>query len=305
MKISVLGIKALALVCFLLVIMVLHACTQKRDKHSTSQNPSPMVETIRPHIRVTAEECKGRRIEFDFLKKPAQLYIPENYRMEFGTHLIIHFHGLTNVTEHGICNDSNKVLLTVNAGSGSSAYEQLFDQPNLFEMLVDRVLSELEISQLRSVCLSAWSAGYGSVRALLPYYENKIDEIILLDGLHTSYIPEKLVLHDGGLLDSTKLNVFYRFAEKAVQGEKQMLVTHTSIFPGTYASTTECTDYLIRKLDLRRVPMLKEGPVGMQMLAEVKTGGLIIQSYAGNTAPDHIDHLHGLQYFIQLLRAKK
>ena len=51
--------------------------------------------------------------------------------------------------------------------------------------------------------------------------------------------------------------------------------------------------------------VLKEGPVGMQLLGEVKAGGLLILSYAGNTAPDHIDHLHGLHYFIALLNSTK
>ena len=129
--------------------------------------------------------------------------------------------------------------------------------------------------------------------------------IILLDGIHASYIPEKQVLYKGGKIDSLQLNPFLEFAQKAINGEKRMLITHSSIFPGTYASTTESTDYLIRKLGLERKPILIQGPVGMQQVGETISGKLTILSYAGNTAPDHIDHLHGLYYFLAKILSDK
>ncbi|MCK5443680.1 MAG: hypothetical protein KAJ23_17480, partial [Maribacter sp.] len=70
------------------------------------------------------------------------------------------------------------------------------------------------------------------------------------------------------------------------------------IFPGTYASTTECTEYIIKKLGLKRTPVLKSSPVGMQQIGETLSRNLSILSYARNTAPNHIDHLHSLAYFL-------
>ena len=49
-----------------------------------------------------------------------------------------------------------------------------------------------------------------------------------------------------------------------------MLVTHSEIFPGTFASTTETADYMLRALGLRRAPVLKWGPRGMQQLGEAE-----------------------------------
>jgi hypothetical protein len=40
----------------------------------------------------------------------------------------------------------------------------------------------------------------------------------------------------------------------------------------------------------------------MQQLSEVKNGNFQILGFAGNTAPDHIDHFHGLFYFLENLK---
>jgi hypothetical protein len=87
---------------------------------------------------------------------------------------------------------------------------------------------------------------------------------------------------------------FADFARAAVRGEKRFLVTHSEIFPGTYASTTETADWLLHALDLRRTPVLRWGPRGMQQLSEVSAGYFEILGFAGNSAPDHVDHLHAL-----------
>jgi hypothetical protein len=78
-------------------------------------------------------------------------------------------------------------------------------------------------------------------------------------------------------------------------------VTHSEIFLGTFASTTETTDWLVQTLGLRRVPVLRWGPGGMQQLSEVRKGRFEIMGFAGNSAPDHIDQLHGMPDFLRRL----
>jgi hypothetical protein len=126
-----------------------------------------------------------------------------------------------------------------------------------------------------------------------------LDGVILLDGLHTSYIPERTVLSEGGALDTAKLVPFLRYARRAEEGEARMLITHSEIFPGTFASTTETTDWIRSSLGRARVAVLQWGPGGMQQTSEVRVGGLLILGFAGNTGPDHIDHLHGLPGFLE------
>jgi hypothetical protein len=118
--------------------------------------------------------------------------------------------------------------------------------------------------------------------------------VLLLDGMHTSYVPDGIVLAAGGALDTTNLVAFAAFARAAVRGEKRFLVTHSEIFPGTFASTTETADWLLRTLGLRRTPLLLWGPRGMQQLSEVRAGRFELLGFAGNSAPDHVDHWHAM-----------
>jgi len=259
-----------------------------------------MTESIRAHDRVSAENCDGERISWEIQGKPVQLFIPESFTSDSGSNLILHFHGMPNVSEYAICNTYSYLMVTVSGGS-SSVYESLFMEGELFTKLLNQVARESGVEDFASITLSGWSAGYGAIRALIPRYENLIDRVILLDGLHTSYIPENQPLYEGGKLDSVTLDPFLHFAQKAISGDKQMLITHSSVFPGTFASTTECTDYIIRSLGLNRKPALIYGALGMQQVGEVKSGNLLILSYAGNSAPDHVDHLHALRYFLEKL----
>jgi len=118
--------------------------------------------------------------------------------------------------------------------------------------------------------------------------------VLLLDGMHTSYIPEATVLAAGGALDTTNLVAFADFARAAMRGEKRFVVTHSEIFPGTFASTTETADWLLGALGLRRTPVLRWGPRGMQQLSETRAGRFELHGFAGNSAPDHVDHLHAM-----------
>jgi hypothetical protein len=95
------------------------------------------------------------------------------------------------------------------------------------------------------------------------------------------------------------LAVLVKFAKDAVAGKKQMIVTHTEIFPGTFASTTETADYLLTQLGLRRQATLKWGPMQTQQLSEVRKGKFLLVGYAGNSAPDHVDQLHALPEFLK------
>ena len=290
-------------IALLLFQVIVTACSIKKNNTNIAQNPSPMQDFIRAHDRVSIDECIGKRIGWMLGDKKVQLFIPQTISNDSPNDLIIHFHGNPRVTEFSICKSPDQILLTVTGGFGSRSYEQLFDQRSNFTTLLDHIEKETGISQFASITISGWSAGYGAIRAILVHHEEQISNVILLDGIHASYIPENQVLHEGGQIDASDLKEFLDFAKKAVQGEKKMLITHSSIFPGTYASTTESTQYLIDQLSLKRTPVLVNGPVGMQQVGVVQSNGLTILSFAGNTAPDHIDHIHGLGHFLaKLLR---
>jgi hypothetical protein len=70
-------------------------------------------------------------------------------------------------------------------------------------------------------------------------------------------------------LETHGLEVFVKFARDAVAGRKQMIVAHSEIFPGTFASTTALATALAkhkrakrgRSRDLRRHEAMKERPL--------------------------------------------
>ena len=294
---------SLNILALIIVILGFWSCFEKsRPIVSMAQNTSPMTDFIRPHLRISADSCAGKRMNWKFQDKSLHLFVPENHSDTCKTDLIIHFHGMPGITEYAVCNENCKVLVTINGGSGSASYEKLFPKENVFEELIKKISKGSQIRSFNSITLTGWSAGYGAIRAIIKNNEEGVDRVILLDGLHTSYIPEKVVLAQGGILDTANLESFLKFAQKAVSGNKQMIITHSSVFPGTFASTTECADYLINKLNLPREAVLKQGPVGMQQVGEAKAGNLRILSYAGNSAPDHVDHLHGLKNFLEMLK---
>jgi len=263
------------------------------------QNPSPMVEHTRAHPRLMEESPPGRRepLEVGTLFLPAKLKSPAA--------LFVHFHGGNWIPEVAAARAGGTAVISVQLGSGSSAYARPFGDARLF----GRLLAEAEAKagmKFAPVGLTAWSAGYGAVREILkvPEYYARVQRVILIDGLHTGYVGDKpgTGASQESQLDPDGLQVFLQFARDAVARRKQMIVTHSEIFPGTFASTTETTDWLLAQLHLTRTPVVKWGPMGTQQLSEVRAGDFLLVGYAGNSAPDHVDQLHSLPEYVKWLR---
>lgn len=276
------------------------------------QNPSPMVETTRAHERLSRVDLSGMA---DSIAGPGghavRIFVPDRGTRRGPVTLVIHFHGAAWIPEQSVAAlQTDVVSAVVNLGAGSSAYDRAFSAPEMFGQLIDSIGGAVaRLAGIRSldggVVLTAFSAGHGAVRAILRDSANfaKVSAVLLLDGMHTSYVPERTPLADGGALDETNLVVFAALGRAAFGGEKRVLITHSEIFPGTFASTTETADWLIAELGLARRPVLQWGPRGMQQLSEVSSGAFSLRGYAGNSAPDHVDHFHAMpELLAELLR---
>lgn len=267
-----------------------------------SQYPSPMVEHTRPHERLAPRPLEGVLRTFPGPGgRSIELFVPDGVRGRASVDLVVHFHGAAWLAHQAVEGTGSHVAAVVNLGAGSGAYDRTFSDAAAFDSLlagVAREVSAVAASPVRTatVTLTAFSAGHGAIRAILrePRHFAAVDALLLLDGMHTSYVPPRRVLADGGALDTTNLAAFREFAREAVRGGKRFLLTHSEIFPGTYASTTETADWLLEALGLRRTAVLRWGPRGMQQLGEVRAGGFEVLGFAGNSAPDHVDHLHAL-----------
>lgn len=259
-----------------------------------------MVEFTRAHSRIEKSELPGRREKLSM----GTLYIPAQAERSRTVPLVIHFLGASWLAEWSASRAYPKAaVLSVNLGAGSRVYARPFSEPNRFEKLLDEAARAFNADAPPSfgpVILSGFSAGYGAIREILKDKSNwqKINAIVLIDGLHASYQTGD----SPGPIETESLQPFIEFAREAVAGRKRMVITHSEIFPGTFASTTETTDYLISTLGLKRKPVVKWGPGGMQQLSDVRSGGLHILGFAGNSAPDHIDQLHGMQQWLKLAR---
>ena len=267
-----------------------------------------MVEATRAHERIAQTELGGTTRTFiGPAGKPVELLVPDPAKLRDTFDLVVHFHGAAWLAAQAVAGvDDHTVTAVVNIGAGSGGYDRAFADPTAFDSLLAVVTREVSAvigraTPVAHVTLVGFSAGHGAIRAILrvPRHFAKVDAVLLLDGMHTSYVPEGTVLSfGGGTLDTTNLVAFADFARAAIRGEKRFLVTHSEIFPGTFASTTETADWLLRSLGLHRTAVLRWGPRGMQQLSEVRAGRFALFGFAGNAAPDHVDQYHSMPEFL-------
>ena len=275
-------------ICLLLYAV---ACLAQR------QNPSPMTEHTREHPRLTEESPPGAR----FPLATGNLFIPEKLAGTARLPLIVHFHGARWVPEVAAA-ENEFALISVEGKTGATAYAAQFSDPALFGAMLAEAEQKAGVT-FTSVWLTAWSAGHGAIREILavPDYYDRVDKVLLIDGLHTGYVDGKPGPQESQL-ESDHMEVFLKFAQDAVAGKKTFLITHSEIFPGTYASTTETADWLLMRLGLHRTAILAWGPMKTQQLSEVRAGGFRMAGFAGNSAPDHVDQFHSLPEFLKWLR---
>ena len=297
-----------------LVLLIPGLLTAQTPPPAASQNPSPMVERSRKHERIEPRELPGVRVTFDGpLAKPVEIFVPEKARRASAMHLVVYFHGAAFIPAYAVTQlGDDHVVASMTLGAGSGVYDRTFSNPAVYDSLIATIARRLADTlahpvRFRDITLVGFSAGHGAVRAILrdSAHFKSVNAVLLLDGMHTSYVPEGTVIEKGGAIDSTNLVAFARFARAAMRGEKKFVVTHSEIFPGTFASTTETADWLIQALGLQRTPVLKWGPRGMQQTSEVRSGAFHIMGFAGNAGPDHIDHAQGLPEFLRLVRSGK
>ena len=185
----------------------------------------------------------------------AIMAIPPSFESEDGAYdLVVHFHGNTDLVEESFAIAKiNAVLVLVNIGIGSGPYEDRFSNPDVMREMFTRVKGALAQRGLvnptqRRLALTAWSAGYGAVVRILenPSLGDSIDSIILLDGIHASF------MQNGIGIDPLRIAPFERFARKAMAGEKLFVITHSEIRPGEYAGTHETTDAILKAVGVAR-----------------------------------------------------
>lgn len=263
-----------------------------------------MVDTTRPHPRIQETDVAGRRFPLSI----GTLYLSPKFRPQTRVPLIVHFHRAPWLVESQVFGAwPDAALVTVQLGSGSGIYSQAFSEPSRFRMLLNEAMTLVRKITGRemswsSITLSSFSAGYGAIRSILkqPEMFAQVNAVLLMDSLHTSYVPEGTP----SKIDEAPLGIFARFAEESANRNKFMWVTHSEVYPGTFASTTETADFLLSRLKIKREPVLRHGPLGMQQLSRASKGNFYLSGFAGNSAPDHMDHFYAMGEWLKALRKR-
>lgn len=216
-----------------------------------------------------------------------QMLMPRRKRKTYD--VMIHFHGHEAVRKEWVRVMDRQILVGIDLGMGSGAYERTFQSRNAFPTLIASVEAAVRKHHARiaRIGLSAWSAGYGAIQEILavPEFRKRVDTVVLLDGLHCGY--------SGASLNKNQLAPFLLFSKEAAARKKLMVVTHSSIIPPGYASTTETANYLIYGVGgkPRRTQPRTTDPMGLELIARYSRGFFHVRGFKGNDKLDHCAHL--------------
>jgi len=233
------------------------------------------------------------------------LHVPAAFRSDEGEYdVYMHFHGNTTlVHESAEAAKVNAVVYVVNLGDGSGPYENKYGTAGIFDQVLDKIQDNmknrgLRNAKLRRIAIGSWSAGYGALAKILDSRKNadRIDAVIVLDGIHAAYVdPKKKTV------DKARLGPFLRFAKEASEGKKLFTITHSNITGASYASTTETADTLLTEMggerkeatdtpprpEVRAVATALPKPqeTWLEQTSEGRVGKLHVRGYRGST-PD-------------------
>lgn len=215
---------------------------------------------------------------------PKSLKLDASGRFE----LVIHLNGDEPVRKQLVKSGQPFVLFTLTLDP-SRGYAPLFTGTSLYQAIVSGVEQGVgkqlgTTAHVGHVAMSAWSAGFVGIAAALGQPTGSgIDAVILVDGLHAPR----------GNPDAFKAQMkpFVDYAKRAMQGERSMFITHSSIDPPDFASTSECAHYLLSALDAKPLAVKRADPWGLELVEYFSRGDLQVRGYAGNDRADHCAQL--------------
>jgi hypothetical protein len=215
---------------------------------------------------------------------------PKGLKLDPAGHfdLVIHLNGDEPVRKQLVKSEQPFVLFTLTLDA-SRGYAPLFTGTHLYEAIVSGVEQGLSRqlgtrAQVGHVAMSAWSAGFVGIAAALGQPTgNDFDAVVLIDGLHAP--------RGDNASFKAQLKPFVDYAARATQGERFMFITHSSIDPPGFASTTECAHYLVASLGGEPQAVRREEPWGLELIEYFSRGALQVRGYAGNDKADHCAQL--------------
>lgn len=210
-----------------------------------------------------------------------------------GFDLIVHFHGHEPIRKEFVKVAKGSVLVGIDLGIGSGVYASTFAAPNAFPQLIASVEAAMAKktgnakAHVRKLTLSSWSAGYGAIEQILRQPIGKsVNAVVLLDSLHTGYVDER-----SKALKTQQIDVFVDYAKRAAKKQAFMFMSHSSIIPPGYASTTEVASYVIGELKGKPKKAKRADVLGLDLIRRFDKGDFHVRGYTGDDKPDHCAHI--------------
>jgi hypothetical protein len=203
--------------------------------------------------------------------------------------LVIHLHGNDPVRRELVESGQRFVLYAITLDVGES-YAPLFSGPGVRALVAEaeQALTKRagRPARVGHLVLSAWSAGFVGVEAALARPRSdgpRIDAVVLIDGLHAP--------RSDAAAFKAQLQPFVDYAQRAAQGDGFFYVSHSSIDPPDFASTTECAHYLVAAVDGKPEAVRREDRFGLELVEYFSRGDFHVRGYAGNDKADHCAQL--------------
>lgn len=235
-----------------------------------------------------------------------KLFVPDGYKPTDGKiDLVVHFHGTADRVKKAFVESNRAAALVIVSWEGlSGVYSEPFTNDR---KLFGKILADAQAKlaehygvkkiEIRRLVVTSFSAGFGAIKEILrdPEYLNKINDLIMLDSIHAGYIEE----NGKNAVNPENMPSFEAMAKRAAEGKATMWITHSEVVPGDYASTTECAEYLARKVGAKIVPASGEDAPGMKLLTKSDLKGFHVRGYAGDDGPAHWNHVYSVGAFLK------
>lgn len=200
--------------------------------------------------------------------------MPENpIKADGSVDIIINIRGIAGGDTKTASNMGvNAVIVTAEAGGlGSKENAESFGYASFVNDSVSKVLGFIKKQfpdknvHRGKLIISGFSGGGSAIANILSQKDKvngPIDGVLFNDALHASP-------------NDPRLNAIIEYAKEAEKDpSKKFKLIHTAVVPGSYASTTDVADYILKQLNLNRKSTDSHGEIGP--VSEAKSGGVTI-----------------------------
>jgi hypothetical protein len=239
------------------------------------------------------------------------LVVPDDLTLNDGrVDMLLHLKGSPQRVHQALkSNGVSAVAIVVTDGGLSKAYTERFADPESLQRLLDEAMGIVrqrpdvpDDAEPGRLWISSFSAGYAAVRELLKHdrWFDRIDGLLMLDSIYAGYVSEteRRPIPE-------QLAGYVRFAKAARDGGKTMVVTHTRLTPGSYASTWETADVLLAETGVEAKPEERELAPGLKSYRVASRGSFHVIGTVGEDGGEHGRHLANMGLWVPMLVGKK